>query len=50
MKTIMLDDREVQIIQAIVMDRNKVEALQFLTDLWERIKGKEPQPCGPKSV
>ncbi len=51
MKTIMFDDREIQLLTAIVMDKDKDEALKFLTDvIWERVKEKESKACGPKVV
>ncbi len=51
MKSIILDDREVQLLTAVVMDKDKEEALKFLTDvLWDRIKDKDSKACGPKAV
>jgi hypothetical protein len=51
MKTIMFDERELQVLTAIVVDRDKEGALRFLTEvIWERVKEKEIKACGPKSV
>ncbi len=51
MKTIMFDDREIQLVNAIVIDKDKEEALEFLTKvIWERVKAKESKACGPKTV
>ncbi|MGA3175609.1 MAG: hypothetical protein ABSE25_14465 [Syntrophorhabdales bacterium] len=52
MKTLMFDDSEVQRLRAIVTDKDREEALEFLTSVvWERIKeGKESKACGPKVV
>jgi hypothetical protein len=50
MKTITLDDKEMQILRTIVLDSDKAEALRFVVDLWDRVKEKEPQACGPKSA
>jgi hypothetical protein len=37
-KTVPLDDMEVQLLRTIVLDRNKDDALEFLTDIiWDRI-------------
>jgi hypothetical protein len=49
-KTITFDDKEMQILRAIVVDGDKEEALRFVVDLWDRVKEKEPQACGPKSA
>lgn len=52
MKTVTFDDRELQLVRAIVMDKDKEEALKFLTDvIWERVsKDTESKACGPKPV
>jgi hypothetical protein len=51
MKTIIFDDREMQLLTAIVMDQDKEEALKFLTNvIWKRVKDKESKACGPKAV
>ena len=48
MKNITFDDKEMQILKAIVLDRDKEEALRFVVDLWDRVREKESQACGPK--
>jgi len=51
MKTIMFDDREIQLLTAIVIDKDKEEALKFLTNvIWDRVKDNESKACGPKAV
>jgi hypothetical protein len=52
MKTVTLDDRQIQLVRAIVMDKDKEEALKFLTDvIWERVINEpESKACGPKPV
>ncbi len=51
MKTMILEDTEVQRVQAIVLDKDRDEALRFLTDVvWERLKEKPGHACGPKPV
>ncbi|MGD0487048.1 MAG: hypothetical protein ABSB94_07630 [Syntrophorhabdales bacterium] len=52
MKTVTLDDRQIQLVRAIVMDKDKEEALKFVTDvIWERvIDDTESKACGPKPV
>ena len=51
MKTVMFDDREVQLLTGIVLDKDKEEALRFLTEIiLERIKDRESKACGPKPV
>ena len=51
MKTITLDDKEMQLLAAVVMDSDKEGALNFLTNIiWEKVKEKEPKACGPKAV
>lgn len=52
MKSVTFDDREIQLVRAIVMDKDREGALKFLTDvIWERaIKDTEPKACGPKPV
>ena len=49
MKTVTFDDREIQLVRAIVMDKDREEALKFLTDvIWERvIKDTEPKSLRP---
>ena len=50
MKTISFDDREMQILRTIVLDQDKEEALRFVVDLWDRVRERESQACGPKSA
>lgn len=51
MKTVMFDEKEVQLLTAIVIDKDKEEALKFLTEvIWERVKDRESKACGPKPV
>jgi hypothetical protein len=50
MKTVTLSENEVQRIRTIVIDQNKQDALDFVVEIWERIKEKEAQACGPKVV
>ncbi len=51
MRTITFDDRELQLLNAIVIDKDQQEALKFLTTvIWERVKDRESKACGPKAV
>ncbi len=52
MKSVTFDDRELQLLRAIVMDNDKEEALKFVTDvIWEKVgKDTESKACGPKPV
>ncbi len=52
MKSVTLDEREIQLVRAIVMDKDREEALKFVTDvIWERvINDTEAKACGPKPV
>ncbi len=52
MKSVTLDEREIQLVRAIVMDKDREEALKFVTDvIWERvINDTESKACGPKPV
>ncbi len=48
---IRLTDQEVQMIQAIILDRDKEAALRFLVDvIKEKLKGPTSHACGPTSV
>ncbi|MGQ9654441.1 MAG: hypothetical protein ACUVXD_10285 [Thermodesulfobacteriota bacterium] len=50
-KTIRLTGEEIQRIEAILLDRDKEEALRFLKDvIKERLKVTEGHACGPKPV
>lgn len=43
-------DQQQQQVEAIVIDRDKDEALRYLADLLERIKEHPGHACGPKPV
>jgi hypothetical protein len=47
-KQIVFSDQEQQQIEAILIDKDKVEALKYLADLVARFKGTEGHACGPK--
>ena len=49
-KTIVFSDQDQARIQEIIVDKDKDEALKFLVDLMDRIKGHEGHACGPKPV
>jgi hypothetical protein len=50
-RTIRLTGEEIQRIEAILLDRDKEEALRFLKDvIKERLKVSEGHACGPKPV
>ena len=50
-KTLTFDDNEMQRLRAIIMDKDREEALAFLTEvIWDRIKEKDSKACGPKAV
>ena len=50
-RTIRLTDQEIQRIEAIVLDRDKEDALRFLKDvIREKLRVSEGHACGPKSV
>ena len=48
MKTISFSNQEQQQIEAIVIDRDKEEAIRFLAGLVDRLKGHPGFACGPK--
>ena len=52
MKSVTFDEREIQLVRAIVMDKDREEALKFVTDvIWERVMNDtEAKACGPKPV
>ena len=50
MKTIEFSDKELQRLEAILIDKDKDEALKVIADIWDRAKGKDSQACGPKVV
>jgi len=45
-----LSDQEQQKVEAIVIDKDKDEALKYLADLLGKIKGQPGHACGPKVV
>lgn len=45
-KQIIFEDQDQQYLEGIVIDRDKEEALKFLTQLVERFKGHPGYPCG----
>jgi len=47
-KEIVFSDQEQQKIQAIVIDKDKDEAIRYLAGLRERIKGQAAHACGFK--
>ena len=49
-KLIAFSDQEQQQVEAIVIDRDKEEALRFLARLLEMIKGHPGHVCGPAPV
>ncbi len=48
-KQIAFTDQEQMQIEAIVIDKDKEEALRFLAGLVDRIKGHPGHACGPNS-
>ncbi len=49
-KTIVFTDQEQAQIQEIIIDQDKDEALKFVIQLMDRIKGGVGHACGPKVV
>ena len=49
-KQIAFSDKEQQEIEAIVIDKDKDEALRYLAKLVEWIKGHPGQACGPGPI
>jgi hypothetical protein len=49
-KTIIFSDKEQAQIQEIIIDQDKNEALKFVIQLMDRIKGSGGHACGPKVV
>lgn len=47
-KQISFEDQDQQYIEGILIDRDKEEALKFLSKLVERFKGSEGHACGFK--
>ncbi|MCL6621115.1 MAG: hypothetical protein K6T55_03355 [Syntrophobacterales bacterium] len=48
--TITFSDADQQRMEAIIIDKDKEEALRFCSDLLDRIKGHPGHACGPKVV
>ena len=50
-RTISLTDQESQRVEAILLDRDKEEALKFLKEvIKEKLKTTQGRACGPKAV
>jgi hypothetical protein len=49
-KQIVFSDQEQQQIEGIVIDKDKDEALRYLTKLLEWIKGHPGHVCGPTPI
>lgn len=49
-KTIIFNDKEQARIQEIIIDQDKDDALKFVIELMDRIKGSAGHACGPKVV
>ncbi len=49
-KQIVFSDQEQQQIEAIVIDKDKEEALKFLAKLVQAIKGTESRACTPGPI
>jgi hypothetical protein len=47
-KQLVFSDQEQMLIEAIVIDRDKEEALKVLSQIMERIRGAGSKACGPK--
>jgi hypothetical protein len=47
-KQIVFSDQEQQMIEGIVIDKDKEEAIKYLANLVQRFKGTEGHACGPK--
>jgi len=48
--TVTFSDAEQQRMEAIIIDKDKEEALRFCSDLLDKIKGHPGHACGPKVV
>lgn len=48
--TITFSDADQQRMEAIIIDKDKQEALRFCSDLLDKIKGHPGHACGPKVV
>ena len=50
-RAIQLTEQEIQRVEAILLDRDKDEALKFLKDvIKEKLRVTTARACGPKSV
>jgi hypothetical protein len=49
-KQIVFTDKDQQEIEGIVIDKDKEEALKFLTKLVQEIKGSEGHACSPGPI
>lgn len=49
-KTIIFSDQEQMQVEAIVIDKDREEALRYLAGLLDRIKGHPGHACGPKAA
>jgi hypothetical protein len=47
-KQIVFTDQEQQLIEGILIDKDKEEAIKYLAGLVQRFKGTEGHACGPK--
>lgn len=47
-KQIVFSDQDKMQIEAIVIDKDKAEAIKYLAGLVQRFKGIEGHACGPK--
>jgi hypothetical protein len=50
MKTIKFSDKEIQRLEAILIDGDKDAALEVISNIWDRVKNRESKACGPKAV
>jgi len=48
--TVTFSDTEQQKIEGIIIDKDKDEALRYVADLLDKIKGHPGHACGPKAV
>jgi hypothetical protein len=48
--TITFSDQDQQSIEAIIIDKDQDEALRYMTELLNKIKGTPGHACGPKVV
>jgi len=48
--TITFSDQDQQKIEAIIIDKDQDEALRYMADLLDKIKGHPGHACGPRVV